>query len=110
MIVLHLLEAVLLTCLIETPLICQLFSKYKLKSLIFNTILINCITNLTLNLFVIAFHNITWICIFICIAELLIPIIEWQMFLYCYNELPLKKVLFISYFVNACSFIIGLCI
>ena len=106
--------AAILTCFIETLIITRLLKQYKLKSLISNTIIINLITNLTL--------NITTICLifldvnfeirnyFIVIAELTIPIVEYFMFRYCYPQISKIKLLTTSGIANILSFSIGLLI
>ena len=101
-----------LTCFIETILASLIMKREKLHHLKLNTILINAITNLTLNISIVILSilqatngiiNGFTIC-----AELMIPVVEYFMFQYCYPNLNKKKLLITSVILNATTFILGL--
>lgn len=103
-----------LTCFIETILISLIMKQEKLQNLKLNTILINLITNLTLNLslVILSWLQVTPFCIngFTIIAEFIIPIAEYFMFSYCYPQIKKKKLFLTSLILNVITFIIGLII
>lgn len=93
-----------LTCIIETLIISIIFKKEKLQNLILNIVLINLITNLTLNILNIIIQSPN----FVIGAEIIIPAIEAVMYQYCYPKIKISKWLTICYIANAVSFGIGL--
>ena len=98
-----------LTCLLETPIVWGFLRKDKCKDLMLNCVLINLITNLTLNstVYLLVYAGIRPE-VFILIAELIIPVIEAYMYRYCYSHISIKKFLLMAYIANAVSFFIGL--
>lgn len=105
----NMLIAAILTCCIETSIMLIFLNKEQLKYLTLNVILINLITNLTLNLLILLFVacNIyhVW---FVIIAELIIPIIEYFMFRYYYSQINQKKLFLLCWIANIASVTIGL--
>lgn len=101
-----LIAAAVLTCIIEAPIVYFYLPKQIRANLILNIVLINLITNLTLNTCSLIFYS--WG--FVIVAELIIPIIEAYMYRYCYPQINIKKLLFICYLANAASFGFGLCL
>ncbi len=101
-----------LTCFIETVIVSIIMKQEKLQNLKLNTILINLITNLTLNISLIVLSLVglktEFINGFTIAAELIIPIVEYFMFLYCYPQLNKKKLFFTSLMANAITFAVGL--
>ncbi len=107
----YLLIATLITLVLEAPVIWFCLGRYaeNTKKLMGNFILINGITNLTLNtaIFMLGLLYVDWIEQFVIIAELVIPIIEAGMFYFTTKEFSLKKLIVICYIANAISFLLG---
>lgn len=103
----ELLWALLLTILIEAVVILPLFRKYSdsFKRLCINFILINAITNLTLNLCIFCFSLNT---VVIVMMELMIPLIEAFMYKVGHVEAGEKRLIGVCYLANAISFTLGL--
>ena len=103
--------AAFLTCLLETPIVWGFLRNDKCKDLILNCVLINLITNLTLNssTYLLVYAGIQTT-VFVWIAELIIPVIEAYMYRYCYSNISIKKLLLMAYIANAVSYITGLII
>ncbi len=95
--------AAVLTCATEAPVVYLSLKKDRPKDLISNIILINLITNLSLNLLNFIIRSV----IFVLAAELLIPIIEAFMYRYCYPKIPMAKLLIVTYIANAVSLGLG---
>ena len=104
--IIALILAAVLTCVIELPIIYCSFKKEQCPKLVSNIILINLITNLTLNILNIFIGSIS----FVIGAELLIPAIEAVMYQYCYHNIKIGKLLIVCYIANAISFGLGLLI
>lgn len=109
LLIVYFIHPLILTILIELTLLYIVF-KDKYKKFFLNIILINAITNLTLNciyfaLILLEQKNIN---IFIIFFEILIPLIECCMFKFCYNDIDIKKNLLIFYIVNIISFTVGI--
>lgn len=103
----ELLWALLLTILIEAVVILPLFRKYSdsFKRLCINFILVNAITNLTLNLFILFFSlNV----VMILVMELLIPLIEAFMYKVGHVKATWKRLTVVCYLSNVLSFTLGL--
>ena len=98
--------AATLTCIIELPIIYFCFRKERLSNLISNIVLINLITNLTLNVANILIQSN----MFVYSAEIIIPAIEAAMYQYCYHKISITKWLIVCYMANAISFGLGLLI
>lgn len=103
----ELLWALLLTILIEAVVILPLFRKYSdsFKGLCINFILVNAITNLTLNLIILFFSlNV----VMILVMELLIPLIEAFMYKVGHVKATWKRLTVVCYLSNVLSFTLGL--
>ena len=99
-----LISALLITLLIESVIVLPLFHKHcnSFSKLVINFILINAITNLTLNtLIVIGIASANWL-------ELIIPLIEAALFSYTGIKRSRKAIILICYIANFFSWAIGL--
>ena len=106
--IINILLAAVLACIIETIIVLAVLKQDQLKNLLLNIVLINLITNLTLNLSIMLLTllgvNAT---IFVIIAELAIPIVEFFMFKYCYPKLNKRKLFLTCCLANVVSFSIS---
>lgn len=109
-----LIKALVLTLLLEAPIIwlglgVHMPAEEKGK-LIVNFLLINAITNITLNTCILALGfflsgPIGWGMVLL--AELIIPVIEAWMYSYTTKEFSMKRLLVVCYLANAVSFLLG---
>ncbi len=101
--------AAILTCILEAPIVYLFLSRNKCQDILLNIVLINVITNVTLNmvLSILRFHQVPTT-LFTLIAEWIIPIIEAWMYKYCYKHIPIGKLLLLCYIANLFSYLTGL--
>lgn len=101
--------AAILTCILEAPIVYLFLSRNKCQDILLNIVLINVITNVTLNmvLSILRFYQVPTT-LFTLIAEGVIPIIEAWMYKYCYRHIPIGKLLFLCYIANLFSYWTGL--
>ncbi len=100
--------AVVLTILIESLIIIPAFYKYSVskRQLILNVILINAITNITLNSVLYMSGSLWWYSVIA--GELVIPAIEGLMYKAGALRLGTKRVIGICYIANIVSFFMGI--
>lgn len=99
--------AAILTILIEAVIIIPAFYKHSLnkRQLVFNVILVNAITNITLNLIVYMAGSLR---LYVIVAgELVIPVIEGLMYKAGTLKLSDKRIIGICYLANIVSFSVG---
>lgn len=114
MVMIMIISALVLTLLLEAPVIwlglgMHMHAEDKGK-LVVNFLLINGITNITLNTCILAFGfflsgPIGWGIVLL--AELIIPIIEAKMYHYTTKEFSMKRLLVVCYLANVVSFLLG---
>lgn len=102
-ILLQLVFALLLTLIVECFVILPLFSRHcnNRNKLVYNFILINAITNLSLNSLILAGMDK------IILAELIIPLIEAALFIYVGVKRSKLSIILICYVANLLSFGLG---
>lgn len=103
--------AAILTCILEAPIVYLFLSRNKCQDILLNIVLINVITNVTLNmvLSILRFYQAPTTA-FTFIAEGIIPIVEAWMYKYCYRHIPIGKLLLLCYIANLFSYLTGLLI
>jgi len=103
----NLIVAFLATVILEIPVIYAAFRRYRPRNIILNSILINGVTNLTLNLF--RFVGLVYSTAILLCAEAIIVLVEIGMFYYCTRdvEIPMKRIILACLASNAFSFSVG---
>ena len=98
------------TLVLEAPVIWFGLAKHASNKMRFmvNFVLINAITNITLNTCIMcSFMLGPIVYIGIILAELMIPLIEAKMYQYTTKEFSWKKLVIVCYIANAVSFLLG---
>lgn len=102
----NLTETVILTVLLELPVVYAFLRKYKPERFVGNVILINMITNIALNLVRLVFFPES--VIFTLVGEIVVVLIEAEMFAFAWREkIPLGRLLLTSFVANLFSVAVG---
>lgn len=105
-IITNLLLSLVMTLIVEIPLIKTLLNK---KNIIINALLINIITNIVLNLLSLNLYGLFGFTIYFSLViffETIIPYIEYLMYKFCYEDIDYITLEYI-YLINLASFVLG---
>lgn len=103
----NLIIAMAATVILEVPVVFAGFKRYRPKNIIVNAVLVNLITNMTLNL--LRNFGIATSTLGLLVAETVVIIVEIGMYYYCTREakVPMKRILLTTVAANAFSFSAG---